>query len=117
MPRRSLTPTPAKAAAAQVAVCLDEGTTSSKSPEGHGRNRIWLRYSQYQMPVVPRAFRKLSRSGFSQRPLEFCIAHFPQQCLGIVECPDVHDLSDDAMGIRNGSFRCLPPDVFASEVR
>jgi hypothetical protein len=39
-PRLRQTAAAAKAAAVQVAVCLNEGTMSSKSPDGHRGNRI-----------------------------------------------------------------------------
>jgi hypothetical protein len=100
-----------------TAVRPGEEMRSSKSPDGHWGDGIYSSYSEDQMPVMPRAFRELARASVPQSDCERCLSHLPKERPGIFERPDVHDLSDDAMGTRDRSFRRLPPNIFTGEIR
>ncbi len=49
-----------------------------------------LGHSQNQVPVVPRAFRKLSRPGLSERVFELFVAQRCPQCLCVRVSSDIH---------------------------
>lgn len=70
---------------------------------------------QDEIPVVPRAFRELSRTGRLQRMLERIIAQRRAQSLYIGMRSDIHDLRDQPMPVPKSVFRGLPPDVLASK--
>lgn len=74
-----------------------------------------LGHSENQVPVVPRAFRELSRPGLSERVLELFVAQRCAQCFYVSVSPNIHNLSDQPMAVSESAFRRLPPDVLAGE--
>lgn len=74
-----------------------------------------LGHPEDQVPVVPRALRKLSCASPPKRVLELLVAQRCAQCLDVSVSSDIHDLSDQAMAVLEGALRRLPPDVFAGE--
>lgn len=68
-----------------------------------------------EVPVVPRAFRELSRTGRPQRMLERIITQRRAQSLHIGMSSDIHDLHYQPMPVPKSVFRGLPPDVLAGE--